>query len=281
MTQRETPQRQTTQRETPQSKVLYLSHGSPDLTLSDHPARDFLQALGQRLPKPRGALVISAHFETAGLTLGVAPQPRTWHDFHGFPDALYALQYPAPGLPALARELANDLAADGIDAHIDPDRPLDHGIWSPLSLLWPEADVPLIPVSVPMQLDNASRLDIADALGRWVDTHEMMLIGSGAATHNLGDRHARHDAPDAWAKAFHDWVIDVAAHGDRQTLAQWEQTAPRARHTHPTPEHFLPLMMSVGAMAGAPLTTLHESFMYGNLSMLALGSDALLASRAG
>ncbi|WP_110665953.1 DODA-type extradiol aromatic ring-opening family dioxygenase [Salinicola halophilus] len=259
----------------PSRKVLYLSHGSPDLTLSEHPARAFLQTLGQRLPRPRGALVISAHYETAGLTLGSAERPRTWHDFHGFPNALYALQYPAPGLSGLARELADDLAANDVDTRLDPERPLDHGIWSPLSLLWPEADVPLIPVSVPMRLDNARRLDIADALGRWAESHDMMLIGSGAATHNLGDRHAAHDAPDEWAQDFHAWTIDVAARGDLDSMRHWEQMAPRARYAHPTPEHFLPLLMSVGAMAGAPLIALHESFMYGNLSMLALGSEAL------
>ncbi|GHB30041.1 DODA-type extradiol aromatic ring-opening family dioxygenase [Salinicola rhizosphaerae] len=258
-----------------QRQVLYLSHGSPDLTLADHPARTFLLELGRELPKPRGALVISAHFEAPGLVVGAAERPDTWHDFHGFPAALYRLRYPAPGLPTTSERLVGELATAGIDARLDPERPLDHGIWSPLSLMWPEANVPLIPVSVPMQLDAHGQLAIAAALGRWVEANDFMLTGSGAATHNLGDRHFGHDAPDAWAQKFHDWVIDVAARGDLEAMANWQNEAPNARHAHPTPEHFLPLLMCLGAMEGKSLAVLHESFMFGNLSMLALGSEGI------
>ncbi|WP_251976659.1 DODA-type extradiol aromatic ring-opening family dioxygenase [Salinicola avicenniae] len=256
-------------------RVLYLSHGSPDLTLTDHPARDFLRTLGERLPKPRGALVISAHFETPTLVLGSAPAPDTWHDFHGFPRPLYDLRYPAPGLPETAAALARTLTMTGIDARLDSSRPLDHGIWSPLSLVWPEAEVPLIPVSVPMQIDTSGQLAIAAALGRWAEANDLLLIGSGAATHNLGDRHAAHDAPDTWARHFHDWVIDIAQQGNLEALKHWQQVSPNGRYAHPTPEHFLPLLMCLGAMEGAPLAVLHESFMYGNLSMLALGSEEI------
>lgn len=259
-------------------QVLYLSHGSPDLTLTDHPARTFLQALGRRLVKPRGALVVSAHFEAPGLVIGAAKHPATWHDFYGFPQALYEMRYPAAGSPGMARALATSLAAADVEVDLDTQRPLDHGIWSPLSLLWPAADVPLIPVSVPLEATSSTQLAISAALGRWVEDNDMMLIGSGAATHNLGDRHFVHDAPDAWAKQFHDWVIDVAAHGDLTAMRDWQATAPNGRYAHPTPEHFLPLLMCLGAMEGAPLEVLHESFMYGNLSMLALGSEAIAGS---
>ncbi|WP_110600894.1 DODA-type extradiol aromatic ring-opening family dioxygenase [Salinicola lusitanus] len=255
-------------------QILYLSHGSPDLSLTDHPARAFLADLGARLIRPPAALVISAHFEAPGLVLGSAATPATWHDFHGFPEPLYRLRYPAAGAPTMARQLSEDLAVSGIDARLDPTRPLDHGIWSPLSLLWPDADVPLIPVSVPMAADTATQLQIAAALGRWAATNGVMLIGSGAATHNLGARHVIHDAPDTWARQFHDWAIDVAARGDLDAMRAWRD-APNARYAHPTPEHFLPLLMCVGAVEGRPLRTLHESFMFGNLSMLALGSEEL------
>ncbi len=255
--------------------VLYLSHGSPDLSLTDHPARTFLKELGGRLPKPSGALVISAHFETPGLVVGGARQPETWHDFHGFPEALYRMRYPAPGMPETAERLVAALAASGIEAQLDSERALDHGIWSPLSLLWPQADVPLIPISVPTRTSTPAQLEIAAALGRWAQQNDFMLIGSGAATHNLGDRHFVHDAPDTWARRFHDWVIDIAARGDLKAMQDWQAAAPYARYAHPTPEHFLPLLMCLGAMEGQPLHALHESFMYGNLSMLALGSEDL------
>ncbi|KAA0016868.1 dioxygenase [Salinicola corii] len=257
-------------------QVLYLSHGSPDLSLTDHPARAFLADLGERLPKPSAALVISAHFEAPGLVLGSAATPATWHDFHGFADALYQMHYPARGLPEMAGSLAAELNDNGIDTLLDPKRALDHGIWSPLSLLWPQAEVPLIPVSVPMGAGAAMQLEIAASLGRWAEANDLMLIGSGAATHNLGARHFIHDAPDTWARQFHDWVIDVAARGDLDAMKAWRD-APNARYAHPTPEHFLPLLMCVGAMEGRPLRPLHESFMFGNLSMLALGSEAVAA----
>ncbi|GGX96593.1 dioxygenase [Litchfieldella qijiaojingensis] len=259
-------------------QALFISHGSPSLVLSNHPARDFLAELGTQLPRPRGALVISAHFETPDLTLGAAAHPETLHDFYGFPDALYRMRYPAPGMPDTARELAQALQANGIDAALDPSRPLDHGIWSPLSLLWPDAGVPLLPVSVPMALDTDRQLEIAGYLGEFAERNDLWLIGSGAATHNLGDRKTEFAEPDTWAREFHDWARDTAEAGDVQALADWQRLAPHARHAHPTPEHFLPLLMSVGALRGQTMTALHESFSFGNLSMLVLASAGLATS---
>ena len=138
----------------------------------------------------------------------------------------------------------------------------------------------MIPISVPTRTSTPAQLEIAAALGRWAQQNDFMLIGSGAATHNLGDRHFVHDAPDAWARRFHDWVIDIAARGDLKAMQDWQAAAPNARYAHPTPEHFLPLLMCLGAMEGQPLRTLHESFMYGNLSMLALGSDVTISANS-
>lgn len=253
--------------------VLFISHGSPSLSLTEHPARDFLVQLGQRLPRPRGALVVSAHFETPTLTLGGAAQPQTLHDFYGFPEVMYQQRYPAPGMPNVAQRLAEELSADGSEVSIDPERPLDHGIWSPLSLAWPQADVPLLPVSVPMALSDEQRLDLAARLGRFAEREGLWLIGSGSATHNLGDRKPAGALPDAWAQAFHNWARDVAQRGDLEQLVDWQRSAPAARYAHPTPEHFLPLLMSIAALEGQPMSVLHESFMFGNLSMLCLADD--------
>ncbi|MDW5378132.1 class III extradiol ring-cleavage dioxygenase [Halomonas sp. HP20-15] len=250
--------------------VLYLSHGSPSLTLIDHPARDFLAALGERLPRPRGALVISAHYETPDVALGAAQAPATWHDFHGFPKALYEARYPARGLPGQAAGLARSLQAAGIAVRLEPERALDHGIWSPLSLVWPRADVPLMPVSVPMALSETQRQQVAIELGRFAEREGLWLIGSGAATHNLGDRRAEGSAPDPWARMFHDWARTAAERGDATALSSWRESAPYAAYAHPTAEHFLPLAMCVAALEGRPMVTLHESFMQGNISMLCL-----------
>ncbi|WP_162500847.1 DODA-type extradiol aromatic ring-opening family dioxygenase [Modicisalibacter coralii] len=257
--------------------VLFLSHGSPSLALETHPARDFLTALGRRLPRPRGALVISAHFETPRPCLGSAARPDTLHDFHGFPEALYRMRYPAPGLPDAAERLAATLTDAGFAVDLDARRPLDHGIWSPLSLVWPEADVPLLPVSVPMAMSDAERLAFATELGRFTEAEGLWLIGSGSATHNLGKRKPPGSEPDDWARAFHDWARDAAERGDAETLAAWRERAPHGALAHPSAEHFLPLPMAVAALGGAPMVTLHESFMLGNLSMLALADAATAA----
>ena len=250
--------------------VLFLSHGSPSLAITEHPARDFFVDLGRRLPRPRGALVISAHYETSALALGGAVRPTTLHDFYGFPEVMYQQRYPAEGMPDMARQLAAELGANGFDATVEPRRPLDHGVWSPLSLVWPQADIPLLPISVPMALADVDRLALAAQLGRFAERHELWLIGSGAATHNLGDRKPADAGPDAWAQEFHDWARNVAVQGDLNALANWHWQAPHATYAHPTPEHFLPLLMAVGALEGQPMTALHESFMFGNLSMLCL-----------
>lgn len=256
-------------------QALFISHGSPALLLSEHPARDFLATLGTRLPRPKGALVISAHFETPSLTLGAAEQPETLHDFYGFPEALYQVRYPAPGLPTAAQQLAETLRKRGWTTDLDPDRPLDHGVWSPLSLLWPDAKVPLLPISVPMALTTEEQLAVAGELGDFAEREELWLVGSGAATHNLGDRKPENSVPDDWAREFHDWARDVAVRGDLASLADWQRQAPHARHAHPTAEHFLPLLMTVGALRGTPMSALHESFSFGNLSMLTLASPSL------
>ena len=253
--------------------VLFISHGSPSLAISKHPARDFLMDMGKRLPRPRGVLVVSAHFETPTLTLGGAAQPQTLHDFYGFPEVMYQQQYPAPGMSDVALQLAEELSANGFEVHIDPERPLDHGIWSPLSLVWPQADVPLLPVSVPMAISDDERLALAAKLGRFAEREGLLLIGSGSATHNLGDRKPADAMPDAWAQAFHDWVRDAATRGDLKCLSDWQRSAPRAHYAHPTPEHFLPLLMSIGALEGRAMSVLHESFMFGNLSMLCLADN--------
>ncbi|WP_148254248.1 DODA-type extradiol aromatic ring-opening family dioxygenase [Aidingimonas lacisalsi] len=254
---------------------LFISHGSPDLVLRDHPARRFLLALGHRLPKPRGALIISAHFETPDLVLGSAERPDTLHDFYGFPDALYQQHYPAPGLATHAHQLASELVTRGYPVSTDSTRPLDHGIWSPLSLIWPEADVPLMPVSVPMTWQPQQQLAVSRHLGDFAEREDVWLIGSGAATHNLGDRHPEGVPPDGWAQAFNDWTKRIAQEGNLTALSEWQRQAPRALHAHPTPEHFLPLLMTLGAMQGKPMIALHDSFASGNLSMLTLASSSL------
>ena len=128
--------------------ALFVSHGAPTLPLEDSPARHFIESLGRELPRPRSILAISAHWETANPVVSTAERPETIHDFHGFPRALYELGYPAPGAPELARRAVDLLAARGISAATDPARGLDHGAWTPLLLMYGQADIPVTQLSI-------------------------------------------------------------------------------------------------------------------------------------
>lgn len=246
--------------------TLFLSHGSPMLALEDKPTSHFLRGLHASLPRPRAILVASAHWETPEPELLGSPAPETFHDFYGFPEALYRLQYPAPGDPALAARAAELLVAAGFSASVHPTWPRDHGAWNPLLLMYPEATIPVIQLSVQPGRDARHHY----ALGRALTplTHEgVMILGSGNLTHNLREaframQHAsRHDAETpAWVSAFAEWVAARVAAQEIDALLDWQRAAPHARENHPTPEHFLPFFVALGAAGDAATPTrLHDA----------------------
>ncbi len=247
--------------------TLFVSHGAPTLAISETPARHFLETYGASLPRPRAIAIVSAHWETDRATVGGAAQPRTIHDFGGFPEALYRIRYAAPGDPALAEAIAARLGAVGMDAAVDPGRGLDHGAWVPLSLMFPEADIPVVPVSVQTRLgpDHAERVGRALAPLR---DDGVLIIASGSATHNL--RALDWSAPDAdeadpRAAAFAEWLDAAIEADDRDALRDYRARAPYARFHHPTEEHFLPLFAALGA--GGRGKRIHTSATFGNLMM--------------
>lgn len=249
---------------------LFLSHGSPALILEDCPARSFLRGLGQQLERPTAILVASAHWETGEPTLGAAEAPETIHDFYGFPRALYELRYPAPGAPALAEEAAGLLTAAGFDPQLDPAYGLDHGAWSPLCLIWPEADIPVAQLSVQPYRDAEHHYRLGEAL-RPLRREGVLIVGSGLVTHNLQafrqQRPPIDSATPTWVSAFADWIAAGVVAGDHETLLDW-QAAPHARDNHPTPEHFLPFFVALGAgTPDRPGRALHRSSTYGILAM--------------
>jgi 4,5-DOPA dioxygenase extradiol len=233
------------------------------LILEDVPARAFLASLGKHVPKPRAIIAISAHWDTDVPAVSLARKPSTIHDFYGFPEALYRLRYDAPGAPELAERVAKLTGA----AH-DHHRGLDHGAWVPAMLGWPEADIPILQLSVQPALDAAHHI----ALGRklaGLREEGILVMGSGSATHNLRTvvRNGSSE-PEPWACAFDDWLAETLQGGDEAGLADWYRRAPFAREAHPTAEHFLPLPVAYGAAGtGARGRVLHRSFTLGNLSM--------------
>ncbi|NTZ74334.1 dioxygenase [Pseudomonas protegens] len=245
---------------------LFISHGSPMLALEPGASGPALARLAAELPRPRAILVVSAHWESSDLRVSCNPHPETWHDFGGFPAALFAVQYPAPGDPELAAQVVGLLQAEGLPAQLDSQRPFDHGTWVPLSLMYPQADIPVVQLSLPSRLGPALQTRIGHALAG-LREQGVLLIGSGSITHNLRDLdwHAGPESVEPWAKAFRDWMIDKLAADDQAALHDYRQQAPNAVRSHPSDEHLLPLYFARGA--GGEFSVAHQGFTLGALGM--------------
>lgn len=249
---------------------LFLSHGAPDLVLQALPARDFLAGLGQARPRPRAVVVASAHYDAGPWPcVTVAAAPRTIHDFGGFDPRLYQLQYAAPGAPSLATALADALTAAGFAPRLDDHWGFDHGTWVPLMLMYPEADIPVVALSVHANADPAYHLQLGRALAGFA-ADGVLVIGSGALTHNLAQAAppAHNTAAPDWVHAFADWAGERLAAGDEAALLDYRRQAPGARENHPSEEHLLPLFVALGA-AGPRWRAerLHSSVNYRILRM--------------
>jgi len=244
---------------------LFVSHGAPTLPLEDDPAKAMLQRLGRELLRPRAILVVSAHWEAPGPSLGTAERPATIHDFRGFPEALYDLRYPASGAPDLAGRAAELLRAEGFAPRLAAGQGLDHGAWVPLLLMYPEADIPVVPLSLLAGGSAADHLRLGRALAS-LREEGVLILASGGAVHNLRAFRYGGDTPD-WAQDFEDWLVGNVAGDARETLLAWQDRSD-ARIAQPTDEHFLPLFVALGAAEG-PGRVLHRGFAHGSLSMAA------------
>lgn len=250
--------------------TLFVSHGSPMLALQDSPARRFLQNFGLNLPRPKAIVVISAHWENnGGPAVSLAAQPDTIHDFGGFPQALYALRYQAPGAPELANRTASLLEDAGFAVARSAQRGLDHGAWVPLSLMYPDADVPVMQISLVRGAGPKSHDMLGQALAQL--RHEgVLVIGSGSMTHNLHEFSGQPvDAPAPhWVSEFESWMRERLEANDSAALLDYRNRAPSARQNHPSEEHLLPLFVAMGAAgAGAKAQLLHSSFEHAVLAM--------------
>ena len=245
---------------------LFISHGSPMLALEPGASGPALARLAAELPRPKAILVVSAHWESNQLLVNSNPQPDTWHDFGGFPPELYAVQYPAPGAPQLAREARDLLVAAGLPAELDAKRVFDHGVWVPLMLMYPDADIPIAQVSIPTRLGPAFQTRVGKALAS-LREQGVLLIGSGSITHNLGELNWR-AGPEVitpWAGEFRDWMVERLAANDDEALHDYRRLAPSAVRNHPSDEHLLPLYFARGA--GGKFSIAHQGFTLGALGM--------------
>ncbi len=257
---------------------LFISHGAPTYALEPGLAGAQLNALGRLLPKPKAVLVVSPHWMTREAEVTGATRPHTIHDFGGFDPALYELTYPADGHPALAARAAQVLRAEGWAASINPDRGLDHGAWVPLLHLYPDHDLPVIQASMPARLDARSAFKYGRALAQ-LGREGVLVVGSGSLTHNLFEfRHASQSQAD-YAGVFTAWIRAAVRAGDEDQLLAALDTAPHAARAHPTTEHFLPLLVALGAAPSSlPATVVPGGIVHGVLSMesYVFGADVQL-----
>ncbi|AKS41144.1 DODA-type extradiol aromatic ring-opening family dioxygenase [Wenzhouxiangella marina] len=244
---------------------LFVSHGAPTFALEAGQVGPLLRQLGQTLPRPRAIVMVSAHWQSQGVRVTGAARPETIHDFRGFDDALYELRYPAPGEPALARQIVEQLNGAGWPTRLDPHRGLDHGAWVPLLHLYADADVPVVQVSLPHDLDGPGAEALGLLLAPLADDN-ILIIGSGSLTHNLRDVFLG-TQKFAYAKEFTDWIRAAVARGDRDALRDALIMAPQAQRAHPTPEHYWPLVVAAAAGQNGPGTLLDGGMTHRVLSM--------------
>jgi len=230
--------------------VLFVSHGSPMFALNPAQTGPALhQWATQQAPAGRitGIVLMSPHWMTrGGVAVMSASKPRTWHDFGGFPDALYQLQYPAKGDPALAETVLDLLREAGVQHAADELRPFDHGCWVPLMHLYPQADVPVVQVSLPDGFSTANIYAVGQALAS-LREQGVLLIASGSMTHNLYELRREDGPTESYVNEFCDWVHDTLMRSDLPAMLDYRTQAPHAKRAHPTDEHFMTIYFALGA----------------------------------
>lgn len=244
---------------------LFISHGSPMLAIEPEQVGAALHRLSINLPKPRAIVVMSAHWESQALEVSTSQRPETWHDFGGFPRALYQLRYPAAGDVELAERMLQMLEHGGLPAHANSLRPRDHGVWMPLLHLYPDADIPVVQISLPSHFSAVQIYRIGQILAP-LRQEQILLIGSGSITHNLAELSWSEQPASTpqWASAFRNWVVHQLGSDDFEAVLNWQQ-APHVQRNHPTLEHLLPLFFAMGT--GSRFSLVHSSFSLGALGM--------------
>ena len=252
------------------AQIVYFSHGGGPLPILGDPGHkamvDFMVKLPSQLKKPDFILVVSAHWEESAATLLGATNPPMFYDYYGFPDAAYEITYPAPGSPELAGRIAGLLSENHIPARIDLQRGFDHGLFIPLKLMYPEADIPCLQLSLLRGLNAEAHIALGKAL-RGLAGMNILVVGSGFSFHNMRAFSWQSiGAPDPANDAFQNWLIEVCSgplsQSEReQRLIEWEK-APSARYCHPREEHLLPLHVCL-AMADRPARLIFDDRILG------------------
>lgn len=251
--------------------VLFISHGAPTFAIEPGLLGPRLQALGQQLTGVqagvKAVLVVSPHWQTRDVQVMTTPQPATVHDFGGFPARLYEIQYPVAGAPELAHQAADLLTQAGFATSVEDRRGLDHGAWVPLYHMLPQRQIPVFQVSMPYTLTTAQALALGRALAP-LRAQGVVVVGSGSMTHNLREFDPAVTQIPPYVQAFSAWVRSAVHANAVNSLVHYRSEAPHAVRAHPTEEHFLPLLVALGARSDADRVQLLDGGVeYGILSM--------------
>ncbi|WP_374317128.1 class III extradiol ring-cleavage dioxygenase [Aquabacterium sp.] len=233
--------------------ALFISHGAPTFALQPGRIGPVLHKLGESLARPKAVVIVSPHWANWNTEVTAHLHPPTIHDFGGFPRVLYTLQYPAPGSPVMAKEVVDALQSGGVPARANPHQGLDHGAWVVLMHLYPQADVPVLQVSLNPDAGVAGALRLGQALAP-LREQGYLVIGSGGMTHNLRD-YRPGGAPHAYVEAFSGWMDEAIRTGNLTAMLDYRERAPFAERAHPMDEHLQPLFVAMGAGGLDPALT--------------------------
>jgi 4,5-DOPA dioxygenase extradiol len=253
--------------------VCFVSHGSPMNTIQANDFTAFLDGWAADLPRPKAICMVSAHYEFTYPLVTTGKAPETVYDYSGFPEAMYQLEYPAPGDPALAGDILLRLAEFGIETEADPEQGFDHGAWAPLMRVWPKADIPMVQVSLYLDEDPMKHVRLGNALAP-LREQGVLIIGSGNWTHNgfAADRELPAGTKAKWAADFDEWAVGRLDAWDLQGLADYETATENGIKAHPTHDHWSPLLVAAGACGDSKpaITHAYDGWQGPSISMRSL-----------
>lgn len=247
---------------------LFVCHGGPNILLENNEYTSFLKDLGKRI-KPKAIVIFTAHWEEEITTISAIDTTYNMiYDFYGFPRELYDIKYPAKGSVEIASKLQAMLQNNKIESKLDIKRGLDHGSWVMLKMMYPEANIPVVQVSVNPNLAMEKQYKIGEAI-KSLGKDDILVIGSGATVHNLATIKWEDTKPEAWAVEFDNWLVDKVEKNDIKALCSYQQLAPYAKEAVPREEHIVPLFIAMGSGGNKNMPKLlHRSYEYGTLSYI-------------